>query len=308
MTLRSILLLLAAIGVAGLTAVFANNWISAERAALLASNKPAEKVRGDFVMVAAKPLSAGTFVKPGDLKWQPWPSDGVTAGYAVKGKKKIKEFEGAVVRTEMAAGEPLTEARVVHPGERGFLAAVVTPGARAVSVPVNATTGIAGFVFPGDRVDVILTLRFKSEVEKSQTRYFSETLLTGVRVLAIDQKVQNADGKAAVAKTATIEVTPKQAEKVALGLNMGDLSLSLHSIARTEDRFAELAREMGMLDAMGNAKGEDGAGKDRGLSGDGAGAGTKGSYTMDTEIYFMGQGGGAGVNVLRGTKAELAKF
>jgi len=294
MNIRSILLLIAAIGVAGFTAVFASNWMSAERAALMALNKPAEKVQGDFVMVAAKDLRPGSFVKTGDLKWQPWPKGGINEGYAVKGQKTIKNFEGAVIRAALTKGEPVTPTRIVQPGDRGFLAAVVTPGARAVSVPVNATTGISGFIFPGDRVDVILTVRFKSEEEKSQTRYFSETLLTDIRILAVDQKVDNENGKATVAKTATVEVTTKQAEKIALGLNMGDLSLSLHSIARKEGRFAQLARQMGM--------GEE--------SSDGDKAAPKGSYTMDSEIYFMGRGSGAsaGVNVLRGTKAELAKF
>lgn len=291
MNLKNVLLLVAALGVAGMTALFANNWISAERAALLAMNKKAPEVQGNFVLVAAKSLSPGSFVRGGDLKWQSWPEDGLNESYALKGQKTIKDFEGAVIRAALAKGEPVTPARIVQPGDRGFLAAVVTPGKRAVSVPVNATTGIAGFIFPGDRVDVILTVRFKPEEENTRTRYFSETMLTGIRILAVDQKVDNENGKAAVAKTATLEVTAKQAEKIALGLNMGDLSLSLHSLARKAGRFRQLARDIGAL------------------AGEAPDSNNRRSYTMDSEIYFMRRdGGGDRVNVLRGGKAEQARF
>ncbi len=287
---RRLLLILLALSAAGFTAFFARSWVSAERAALLASvPEQTAQTAAVMVLVAKETLAAGTFVRPQHLRWQPWPEEGVAEGYAVKGARRIKDFEGAVVRASVNAGEPLTEQRVVHPGDRGFLAAVLEPGMRAVSVPVNATSGISGFVFPGDWVDVILTVRLtvKSEDGKdSQTRYFSETLLQDVRVLAIDQTVENAEGQAQVAKTATLEVTPKQAEKISLGLEMGDLSLSLRSLAR---------------ETAGAANGE----MVNGAEGP--------SFTMDTDIYYPSGlvGGGvpkAHVNVLRGDKAEQSAF
>ena len=299
MKLRGILLLLVALGAAAFTAIYAQRWISAERSAILASI-PAERPQAEnaMVLVADEDLAVGTFVKEGHMRWQPWPEDAVADGYAVKGQHKKEDFVGAVVRSAFVAGQPLTGAQLVHPGDRGFLAAVLSPGKRAVSVPVNATSGIAGFVFPGDWVDIILTVRFSVEDAKGkdQTRYFSETLLTDVRVLAVDQEIERNDGEAAVAKTATVEVTPKQVEKVAIGLEMGSLSLSLHSLARGQDRFSQAARAIG-------ADAEEG--------------GPERSYTLDMDVYYMrdlfaGHGGQKRrkqqVNVLRGGKSEQAAF
>ncbi|MBT3360476.1 MAG: Flp pilus assembly protein CpaB [Rhodospirillales bacterium] len=299
MTLRTVLLLVLALVSAASTAFYARNWLNSERAAMMAL-VPAESAPvapANLVLVAAQDLSAGNFVKEDDLKWQAWPEEGVIDSYSVKGEREITDFVGAVVRTGVSGGEPLTDARVVHPGDRGFLAAVLEPGKRAVSVPVNATSGIAGFVFPGDWVDVILTVRFRTETDegKSQERYFSETLLNDIRVLAIDQAVENADGEVSVAKTATLEVDPKQAEKIAIALEMGALSLSLHSIAREQDRFARVARQIGA---------------------DPVEATVKKSFTMDSDVYYMHDtpfGGGKTrkkkqINVLRGSEATTAAF
>ncbi len=269
MTLRTVLLLLVAVVAAGVTALYARNWLNNERAALMAS-LPEEKAvaAAQYVLVTNEELAAGSFVKVDHLKWQPWPEEGVLDSYTVKGKRELEEFVGTVVRAKINAGEPLTDARVVHPGDRGFLAAVLEPGKRAVSVPVNATTGISGFVFPGDWVDVILTVNLRAEDEngKNRERFFSETLIGDIRVLAIDQAVENAEGEVSVAKTATLEVTPKQAEKIAIALEMGNLSLSLHSIAREQDRFAEVARSIGA---------------------DPTETSTAKSYTMDVDVYYM---------------------
>ena len=269
MSLRTVLLLLIAVTAAGVTALYARNWLNAEKAALLAS-MPEEKAvaAAEYVLVANDELAAGSFVKADHLKWQPWPEEGILDSYTVKGKRELEDFVGTVVRTKINAGEPITDARVVHPGDRGFLAAVLDPGKRAVSVPVNATTGISGFVFPGDWVDVILTvnLRVEDEEGRNRERFFSETLIGDIRVLAIDQAVENADGEVNVAKTATLEVTPKQAEKIAIALEMGSLSLSLHSLAREQDRFSEVARAIG-ADPVDNN--------------------TAGSFTMDRDVYYM---------------------
>lgn len=251
MSLRTILLILVALTTAAVTALYARNWLIAERAELLASvPSQAAPARATMVLVARKDFVAGSFLRKDDLRWQAWPEDGVLDSYVVKGEREATEFSGSVVRTKIVAGEPVTDARVVQPGDRGFLAAVLEPGKRAVSVPVNATTGISGFVFPGDWVDVILTGEFKVAAPEGQKppkeKYtYSETLLTDVRVLAVDQDVENEDGKVEVAKTATIEVDPKQAEKIAIGIAMGHLSLSLHSLAREQDDFSKLSRSLG---------------------------------------------------------------
>lgn len=300
MNFRSILLLVAALAAAGFTAFFARGWISAERAAMLASVPEQQDAKPSaMVLVAKEEMKAGAFVKPDQLKWAAWPEEGITEEYIVKGKRDITDFDGAVVRNVIAAGQPITDARVVHPGDRGFLAAVLTPGMRAVSVPVNATSGISGFVFPGDWVDVVLTMRVTVEGEEgtsAQARHFSETLLTNVRVLAIDQKTEKANGEVTVAKTATLEVDPKQVEKVALGLELGNLSLSLLSLARVGEEFAHLTRD-GQPKTPGQIPGV---------------VQKKRSYTMDREITYPPSLLGSRkqeINVLRGGKdPEIATF
>ncbi|MCP5368605.1 MAG: Flp pilus assembly protein CpaB [Hyphomicrobiales bacterium] len=316
MNLRTILLLLVAVSAAGLTAFFAKNWLSSERAAMLASmpaKKEVQQTQAVMVLVADSALLPGTFVKASHLRWQAWPEDGVIDSYFVKGKRSEKDFEGAVVRTAVAVGQPITDALVVHPGERGFLAAVLEPGFRAVSVPVNATSGIAGFVFPGDSVDVILTMRVtekgnKEKEEDAVTRYFSETLLEDVRVLAIDQKVENAEGEAKVAKTATLEVDMKQAEKIAIGLEMGNLSLSLRALARDEEGQGGVE----VADAEGTAPLPKGKMKPAARPK----PPLQKSYTADMDVYYMlGKprgfsldGRGTGVHVIHGSQAEEQKF
>ena len=302
MNLRTILLLVVALGAAGATAYFAQNWISAQKDMLnsQASNQqPAEHIPAEQVLVAKQDLPTGSFVKAEYLEWQSWPKDGIKEGFIVKNVGSEKDLEGAVVRMHLFAGEPITESRVIHPGDRGFLAAVLEEGKRAVSVPVDATTGIAGFVFPGDWVDIILTFRTavedQSDEEKSETRYFSETLLTAVRVLAIDQKVESVDGAAQVAKTATVEVTQKQAEKIAIAMSIGSLSLSLRSLAKEEQPAEDGAIHAAAADTEKQ--------NDR-------------SYTRDIDIYYMRgdplgiptSGVARTVTVLRGSEFGEVKF
>jgi pilus assembly protein CpaB len=133
----------------------------------------------------------------------------------------------------------VTDGRVVKPDDRGFMAAVLTPGSRAISVAVNPTSGISGFVLPGDRVDLVLTHAIKSDSGGSggdkPERHASETILSDLRVLAIGQKIQEAkNGETITAGTATLEVTPKQVEVIAVAIELGKLSLSLRSLGKTE--------------------------------------------------------------------------
>ncbi|MGB1027797.1 MAG: Flp pilus assembly protein CpaB, partial [Rhodospirillaceae bacterium] len=144
----------------------------------------------------------------------------------------LDSLVGAEIRAPVSGGIPLQNAQLVFPGDRGFLAAVLTPGLRAVSVPVTDTSGIAGFVFPGDRVDVMLSVRLqgKDDEGSAETRYAGLTVLTNVRVLAMDQRTETINGEVSLADTATLEIWPKDSEKVALALAMGELSLALNSL------------------------------------------------------------------------------
>ena len=189
------------------------------------------------VLVASAELPAGSIIAATSLRWQAWPA-GLATGYFVEGATKIADFAGAVVRSRLAAGEPLTAGEVVHPGERGFMAAVLTPGDRAVTIPITASTGIAGFPFPGDRVDLILTMVSPSSSGAGVARHVSGTFLTDLRIVGMDQNLSD-DKKPAgkvnvVSSTATLEVTPKQAEVVAVASQLGVLSLSLRSLGNSK--------------------------------------------------------------------------
>ena len=241
---RTLILAVAALATAGLTAFLVQGWMERQRAQMTVRGPAAPPMpAGQSVLVAKNNIGAGSFVKPADLRWQVWPEGGLSPAYVVQGKRQESEFVGSVVRTAVVSGQPITDSSVVKPGERGFLAAVLTPGQRAVTVPVTATSAIAGLVFPGDRVDLILSHKFEIQGEKEkdrQIRLVSETVLTNVRILAIDQSTddQNGKKKTGVPKTATIELTPKQVEIVSVALNLGQLSLSLRSLAKDVTDFS----------------------------------------------------------------------
>lgn len=234
MRIRLIALIIFA-AVAGLgAATLARDWMAAQQSAFndkLNSLQPAEVASAVQVLVARKPIQVGAFLKPDMFRWAKWPEDGVAETYLVKQEEsetdQIEDLLGAVMRNSLTTGEPITSGQIIRPGERGFLAAVLNPGSRAVSVPINATTGISGFVFPGDSVDLLLTHTIKGG---SNVRRASETILRDIRILAVDQSVANEDGKPVIAKTATLEVLPKQAEKIAVAMEMGILSLTLRSL------------------------------------------------------------------------------
>jgi pilus assembly protein CpaB len=230
MSARALVFIVIALVMAGATAMIARNYLSSERAELSAQATPVPQQVTKNVLVATVELPAGSFVKPEHVRWQSWPETALNDSYLIEGIAKPEDVVGSVVRRGIVAGEPVTSGRIVRPGDRGFLAAVLQPGMRAVSMAVNATSGIAGLVFPGDRVDIILTQSIPTG--GSEPRMASETVLENVRVLAIDQVLNDQSGEPTLGKNATVEVTPKQAEVVAVVSDMGKLSLSLRSLAR----------------------------------------------------------------------------
>jgi pilus assembly protein CpaB len=232
MGLRRIIVLLIAVIAAGGTAMYARSWIEGQQTiAAVAAPVPEEKHE---VLVAELDLPAGTFVKPQHLRWQRWPTDEVPETYVLKGVRSDNEMIGAVVRSRIATGEPITDGAVVKPGDRGFLAAVLNPGMRAVSVPITPTSANSGLIFPGDRIDLILTQTLLPSEGEGNSRRVSETVLKNIRIIAMGVETGDdaAEGKNnEKAKTATFEVTPAQAETVALLTELGKLSLSLRSLA-----------------------------------------------------------------------------
>jgi len=226
-----ILLTLAAIGVVAVVMLTRSFLSSAQQAQTAEATSKRQNPAAE-VLVAKRDLHVGAILSPEDLQWSAWPEEGLNEAFFAKKGSKVKDIHGQVVRLPLAKGAPLTRSSVVKQGERGFLAAILAPGMRAVSVKLSPTSGIGGFVFPGDRVDVLLT----HTITKSRSEQYpiTETVFQNVRVLAVDQK-SVADDKVKISKTATLEVTPKMAEKVAMLSNIGELSLSLRSLSASGD-------------------------------------------------------------------------
>lgn len=195
--------------------------------------EPAPSV-GKGVLVATTDVPAGTLLKKADTQFafRTWPEESADQDiYMIDGTDKISDFDGAVIRTGVRKGEPLTRSNVIKPGERGFLSAVLKPGMRAVSMAVNAGTGVAGFVFPGDHVDLILSHAVNLPQGKDKVSHnLSETFLHNIRVVAIDQVTNDLDSTPKVSGFVTVEATPEQSERIALAQQMGELRLVLRSL------------------------------------------------------------------------------
>jgi pilus assembly protein CpaB len=246
MDIKKIILLAGALIVAGITAFMARGMFANSNAPQ-ANAQIAQQQQGVEVLVAVRTMPVGTIVDPSAFRYQPWPKDMVDAGYFAKdAAENPQSLAGTVVRYAVPAGQPVTRSALVKPGDRGFLAAALGPGMRAVTVPISATSGVAGFVFPGDRVDLVLTQDVAGGGD-GQPLKASETIIRNLRVLAVDQTMdktpkEGEDVNVRPASTATLEVTPKMAEKIAVAQNIGALTLSLRSLAdNTADLEAAIA-------------------------------------------------------------------
>ncbi len=199
----------------------------------------AQVIPSTRILVAEKDLKIGTIITPEHLTPQVWPDAALNPAYHIADGKKA-DLAGNVVRKLITAGEPITKTALVSQGERGFLAAILAPGMRAVTVKLNAESGIGGFIFPGDRVDVILTHQVKDNENFNHT--VSETILTNIRVLGVDQRSEATENKVKLGKTATLEVSPPVAEKVTMLSKLGSLSLSLRALAGAENTGGRAAQ------------------------------------------------------------------
>lgn len=251
MRLVSILLLVVAVAAAGGAAFFLNN--------ILSNNKEAEApvaASGPSVLIAKKAMPAGTVVDASSVVWQIWPSDDVSEKYYVTENDSVPPPEvvvGSIVRHTISEGEPILPDKIFKRDQPGYLAGSIAPGMRAATIEVTAASGISGFIFPGDYVDVILThdtaknviqnpeKKTMAEVGDTQPyyiRYVSEPILKNLKVLAIDERVADFDAKskAVVVKRVTVEVTPRQAEMLATAKRMGNMTLSLRGLEKDDQK------------------------------------------------------------------------
>ena len=198
-------------------------------------NAPAPQIATVEVLVAKSDIGMGQTVSPGDVRWQEWPAAAASGNFIRKADRPnaVETLSGSIARYPFVNGEPIREAKLVNSKGSGFMAAILPAGMRAISTQISPETGAGGFILPNDHVDVILTRRDQAaDKAAGGDTHSSETVLTNVRVLAIDQNVQEKDGqKVVVGKTATLELTPAQTETLALSQQLGTLSLALRSIA-----------------------------------------------------------------------------
>jgi pilus assembly protein CpaB len=226
---RAQLLGVAIAGVCGLAAFFG---------VMSLVNKPAKVVKEEVttditqVLVARSEIGLGQITGPESFRWHDWPRNAVSPSYIQRSTRPnaIKDLENSVARAPLLAGEPVTASKLVKPGEGGVLAAILPAGMRAISTRIKEETGVGRLILPNDHVDVILTQRRRSR--NGGDDFVSDTLFRNVRVLAIGQLIEAKDGKKlAEGNTATLELTPRQTELLALANSMGEISLSLRSIA-----------------------------------------------------------------------------
>ncbi|MEL8055285.1 MAG: Flp pilus assembly protein CpaB [Pseudomonadota bacterium] len=203
------------------------------------------------VLVAAGDLPVGTLLSPSDFRWADWPERTVNPNYFTEemSPDAMETLAGSVVRTSLFLDEPILPQKIVQKGETGFMAALLKPGKRAVSVEISPESASAGFILPDDRVDVILTY----EIEVLQGQEMIEqtivvTAMENVRVLAIDQVFGEIDGVPALTgSTATLELTPEEAELMSLSARRSTISLTLRSHADAGENNGETTARLDLI-------------------------------------------------------------
>lgn len=265
------------------------------------------------ILLANKHLPVGYLLQPTDLEFKPWPADAVQDGFLKEEDGiKVTDLVGSVVRVEIAAGEPIQRIKVVAPGERSFLAAVLKPGMKAIAIPVSNRTAVGNLVMPGDRVDVMLTQTLAGPAtpetaaapgSQAGPEQVTETIIYNARVLAAGQSLSavqtNAEGQpqplsASGYDTVTLELTPKLAEIVTLANELGRLSVVLNAMATPEtDAKASAAAEERLKQWPYGLQAVTGAG-DASVY----------SYTLQNEVSPVrkraGSGDTSGISIYRG--------
>ncbi len=195
---------------------------------------PVTQLETTDVLIANSDIGLGSTVSAQDLRWQTWPAAAAGSSFIRKSNRPdaINQLVGSIARVPVSAGEPIRESKLIKATGSGYMAAILPSGMRAISVEISPETGAGGFILPNDHVDVILSRRDRAQEKVTGVEaHTSEIILSNVRVLAIDQAVEEKNGqRVVVGKTATLELSPRQAETLALSRQLGTLSLALRSL------------------------------------------------------------------------------
>ncbi len=236
MRASTVLSLLIAILLAGAAVWGARSWLASQQQQFLASVSQQQQqtaaAPANLIVVAKQPMRFGEIITAEKLETIPWASSALPSGAfnSVAALVGTTEENSRFVLASMEKGEPVLTSKVTVPGQRAKLSTAIEPGMKAVSIRVNDVLGVAGFVLPGDRVDVMLT----RNPQGSNAEPYVDVLLQGVTVLAIDQSVDDRKDQPSVVKTVTFEVSTEEAQKLTLGANSGTLSLALRSVASSD--------------------------------------------------------------------------
>jgi pilus assembly protein CpaB len=248
MRLTRLLVLAVALGAGVLAALLAVKMSNREPPPPPVAAAPAEAPRPETVdvLVAAREIGTGARITAGDLVWQSFPKSGVVEAYVIRAARPnaAEEWVGMVARAPFLTGEPVREQKLMR-ADRGFMSVILTPGMRAIAIEVKAASTAGGFILPNDHVDLLLTRPApKGDVGDP---YVSETLLTNIRVLAVDQQVGDGKGEASmlVKDTVTLELTPRQTEVVAQAQQLGVISLALRSLRDGDAPVVEESTDAG---------------------------------------------------------------
>ncbi len=227
---------IAVLAIAVVAGGFAAYLASGSEPAPVQTAAPVPQIETTDVLVAKSDIGLGQTITPEDLKWQTWPAAAASANFIKRSDRAdaIKDMTGSIARSPLLAGEPVRETKLVKGNGSGFMAAILPSGMRAISTEISPETGAGGFILPNDRVDVLLSRRQKSTDANGASGaeiISSDIILSDVRVLAIDQAIEEKNGqKVVVGKTATLELRPRQAEALARARQSGTLSLALRSL------------------------------------------------------------------------------
>jgi pilus assembly protein CpaB len=228
--------------------------------------KEVEEVSRIQVLVATKPLSRGETVDSSDVRWQVWPKAAVSPQFLIHGSRKIEDITGSLVRVPIDAGQPFTDALIVSKSHMSPLASIIRPDMRAFTIEMDKGNAVAGLLLPGDIVDVVVTYATMNSTTRDRA-FVGGTILKNILVVGVDQDISSSGSGGGsssksnnTTKSITLEVTPKQAEFLAVGKSMGTLYLSLaNGVGESQESKKQTVTYQD--DLMGNSDPDAGGGQ-----------------------------------------------